>query len=317
MRILFGPGAVGETIQDIQRTLAAGGFDPHGCDGIYGAATAACVRAYQQFNAIPPTGTLDERTWQSLMKAPAPSVSERCLQLTAAFEGHGFGHAVGNFDGALLTWGIVGFTLVSGGIQSIVSAVNNSKPELVQSVFGDNCCELLDMMRAPRDAQTRWANQHTQGNGALAEPWHSLFATFGSLPEVRCEQLKLVDCKYMQPAIRTAKNLGLSSELGLALCFDIHVQNGGVKRTHLDEIGETSPTTEEEVRVKLANLVAETAIQRWREDVRVRKLTIATGKGTVHGRHYVLTNWGLSADYAAPELTSAANAAFGAGTTGA
>src|SRR5581483_10167856 len=276
MRILFGPGAIGETIKDVQQALASAGFDPHGCDGQYESATAECVREYQQSISLP-AGTFDENTWQLLMKSPIPTVSERCLQLTAAFEGHGFGHAVGNFDGALLTWGIVGFTLASGGIQSIVQAVNHSKPELVQKVFGENCCELLEVMGASRDTQTRWADRHTEDNGSLVEPWHSLFATFGSVPEVRCEQLRLVQCKYMQPAIKTAKKLRFSSELGLALCFDIHVQNGGVKKSQLDRINETSdsPRIESEVRAQLANIVADTALPRWRNDVRSRKLTIA------------------------------------------
>ena len=310
MRILFGLGAIGEIIKDLQQSLASVGFDPHGCDGQYGSGTAECVRKYQQSILLPATGTLDESTWRLLMKSPVPTVSERCLQLTAAFEGHGFGHAAGNFDGALLTWGIVGFTLASGGIQSIVQAVNDSKPELVQKVFGENCCELLEVLGASRDWQTRWADRHTESNGSLAEPWHSLFATFGSVPEVRREQLKLVQCKYMQPAIKTAKKLGLSSELGLALCFDIHVQNGGVKQRQVERINETSdsPTIEPEVRVQLANIVADTALPRWRNDVRSRKLTIAVGEGDVHGRRYLLANWGLSGEYDAPELTGAAGA---------
>ena len=310
MRILFGPGAIGDTIKQVQQALATNGFDPHGSDGNYGVATAECIRTYQRSATLPATGTLDESTWQLLMKSSIPTVSDRCLQLTAAFEGHGLGHAVGNFDGALLTWGIVGFTLASGGIQSIFQAVNNSEPELVQKVFGENCCELLDVMGASRDTQTCWADRHTEKDGSLAEPWHALFTAFGSLPEVKREQLNVVQGKYMAPAIKTAKKLRFSSELGLALCFDIHVQNGGVKQAHLDRIGETiSPRTESEVRVQLANLVAATALPRWRNDIRTRKLTIASGEGTVHGRRYVLANWGLSGDYSAPELTAAAGAA--------
>ena len=306
MRLLLGAGAIGETVKQIQRALTRSGFDTHGCDGWYGPATAKCVEAFQEQKNCPITGAIDEVTWGMLMGCAAPSVSERCLQLTAAFEGHGFGHAVGNFDGALLTWGIVGFTLASGGIQSIVRAVNSSKPELLEGTFGDKCCELLELISAPRDAQTQWANQHTHRTGALAEPWCSLFATLGSLPEVQREQLRLVEEKYMAPAIHTAKRLGFSSELGLALCFDIHVQNGGIKQTALDQIRQklAAKLSEPELRATVANAVADAASPLWRDDVRQRKLTIAHGEGTVHGHHYVLMNWGLSGEFDAPEMVA-------------
>ncbi|HZU45181.1 MAG TPA: peptidoglycan-binding domain-containing protein, partial [Terriglobales bacterium] len=91
MRVLLGPGAIGETVRQVQMVLGSNGFNFHICDGWYGPATAECVKAYQRAKALPETGAIDdEGTWQLLMKCPIPTVSERCLQLTAAFEGHGF-----------------------------------------------------------------------------------------------------------------------------------------------------------------------------------------------------------------------------------
>jgi hypothetical protein len=201
---------------------------------------------------------------------PIPSVTERSLQLTAAFEGHGFGLAVGNFDGALLTWGIIGFTITSGEVQEIVLEVNQSHPELVQQAFGTNAAELLQLMTASRDLPKQWADEHTLANRALAEPWRSLFAAFGSFPEVQQQQVKHVQNDYMTPAIKTATSLGLSSELGLALCFDIHVQNGGIKHTAMDQIQKQSKPgmAESDLRVIVANAVADWANPAWSDDVR-------------------------------------------------
>jgi hypothetical protein len=39
--------------------------------------------------------------------------------------------------------------------------------------------------------------------------------------------------------------------------------------------------------------VADASAAKWREDVRSRKMTIATGSGEVHGWPYPLRNWGL------------------------
>ena len=70
-------------------------------------------------------------------------------------------------------------------MQSIVQAVNSAHPELVQQAFGDNKDELLQLTSAPHAVQKQWANAHTVRKGALAEPWRSLFASFGSSPRSR------------------------------------------------------------------------------------------------------------------------------------
>lgn len=297
MRTLFGIGATGEIIKQIQSALTNASFDTNGVDGWYGQDTANAVNAFQEANGLPVNGTVDDETWLPLMRRPIPSVSERSLQLTAAFEGHGFGLAVGNFDGALLTWGIIGFTMLSGELQKIVLAVNQSHPELVQQAFGAKSDELLKLMTETRIFQKQWADEHTLPNRALAEPWRSMFALFGSLPEVQQLQVKQVQNDYMTPGVKTATGLGLQSELGLALCFDIHVQNGGIKSQAMEQIrrDSTPGITEGDLRVIVANAVADWADPAWSEDVRRRKLTIATGNGIVHGHEYVLENWGLSA----------------------
>lgn len=238
------------------------------------------------------------------MQGPIPSCALRSLQLTASFESHGFGLAMGNFDGALLTWGIIGFTLKHDKVSSIVLAVNDSFPERIQEAFGASASELLSLMRASKAEQESWADEHTLSNGRLAEPWKKMFATFGSFPEVQQEQLKRVQSDYMQPAIKTAKRLGFKSELGLALCFDIHVQNGGIKKAAMEQVRSQSSSNQREsdLRQVVANAVANAAGQKYREDVRRRKLTVARGTGRVHGHDYVLANWGINEQFVADEV---------------
>src|SRR5262249_6290127 len=181
-----------------------------GADSVYGNDTSNAVKQFQTKQSIALTGAVGETTWQALMRRPVPAVSDRSLQLTAAFEGHGFELAVGNFDGALLTWGIIGFTMSAGEVQNIVLAVHDAHPELVENTFGDNSAELLHLLSADREFQEKWADEHTLEHGALAEPWKSMFAAFGSLPEVQAEQLKHVREDYLVPAIRTAMKLGFT-----------------------------------------------------------------------------------------------------------
>ena len=124
-RTLLAIGSRGELVRSIQRELTRIGCSLPD-DGIYGDATCQAVKSFQSANSLPVTGVLEEATWGALMRRPVPSVGERSLYLTAEFEGHGFDLAVGDFDGALLTWGIVGFTMKSGEVQKIVCAINDA-----------------------------------------------------------------------------------------------------------------------------------------------------------------------------------------------
>lgn len=301
-RTLLGMGAIGVLVNDVQQELMARGCDLK-MDRIYGHDTCEAVKWFQSRYSLPASGTVDEATWAALMQRPGPSAWERCLHLTAAFEGHGFELAVGDFDGAMLTWGIVGFTLKSGEVQKIVGAVNAARPELLQRAFGERREELLSLLSQNVDCQKKWATEHTMKSGALVEPWRTMFANFGAMPEVQTEQVRQARQNYLAPAIRTARKLELRSELGLALCFDIQVQNGGICAATLAtiQVQMQAGMSEPEWRRLVANTVADAAGQ-WKEDVRLRKLTIATGKGTVHGHLYELENWGLSENCAAGEL---------------
>src|SRR5215207_9424415 len=100
----------GELIKRLQQTLREGGFYRDTVDGIYGNKTELALVAFQQENGLAQTGKIDEGTWRGLTSSDTPDLRQRCLQATADFEGTGFTKAVGNFDGAGLTWGIIGFT---------------------------------------------------------------------------------------------------------------------------------------------------------------------------------------------------------------
>jgi hypothetical protein len=310
-RTYFGIGSTGDIVKQIQKALTGAGFNTQGVDGWFGKNTADALDDFQQSRQLPVTGSVDERSWQQLLQRPVPSVFERSLQVTAAFEGHGFELAIGNFDDALLTWGIIGFTLASGEIPQIVNAIKLNHPELVRQAFQDSTEELLGLMSDSPEQQTIWADEHTLADGSLVQPWRQMFAVFGSFPEVQEEQMKRVASDYLEPAILTARKLSLSTELGLALCFDISVQNGGIKRAAMAEIqqGTVPAMSEPALLVLIGNAVADNARAKFQEDVRRRKLTIARGQGSVHGHNYVLENWGLSGSFLAPELQSTANAA--------
>ena len=310
-RKLFGFGAHGGIVEDIQRGLQSAGFNPGEIDGIYGHGTTQAVNQVQQNSQLPLTGDVDDQTWTVFMQVPIPSLFERCLELTAAFEGHSYTLAVGDFDGAWLTWGIIGFTMKFGKVQQIILRTQQVHPEFIQQAFGDNAGTLLQIMNGTSDQQKQWAGSISV-NGRLAMPWGKQFQALGTLPEVREIQRDLAQDEYFLPCLETARSFNLQSELGIALCFDIHVQNGSINsvaRGLIQQALTSNPNpSEPELRSVIANAVADAANLAFRNDVRSRKLTIATGQGSVHGTNYDLSNWGLgefSASDVAPALTPA------------
>ena len=85
------------------------------------------------------------------------------------------------------------------------------------------------------------------------------------------------------------------SELGIALAFDVHVQNGGIKRTAASQIRRAgTPANEAELRLIVADAVADNARAEFRKDVRARKRAIAEQSGLVHGELFTLSHWGLA-----------------------
>jgi hypothetical protein len=299
--VVLARGARGELVRRAQRTLTDAGFDTKGVDEVFGGDTVAAVSAFQLGRGLQRSGEVDAETWRQLMGVPVPGVRERALQVTAAFEGHGFTLAQGNFDGAGVTWGIIGFTLDGGELSKIILELDRRSPATLPLAFGADTPELLSVMSGPKAKQMRWANSISLGASKvrLAEPWRSGFARLGATDEAQALQLELVDRDYFQPALQTARTLGLGAELGLALAFDIHVQNGGVRASAREAIDEAlaehalPAEGEQALRVIVANAVADSARPQYREDVRSRKVTLATGTGKVHGGLYVLRSWGL------------------------
>ncbi len=297
--VLLAKGARGELVRKLQLSLTGLGFDPQGADGTFGKNTETAVKAFQQADGLEPEdGKVRVSTWTKVTGSPVPTTQERSLQVTAAFEGHGFTLAQGNWDGAGITWGIIGFTLKHGELSKIILTIHNQNPALVQQAFGDNSEELISVMTSPKAVQMQFANSISLGTTktSIKEPWLSGFKAFGEIVEVQALQLQFADQDYGQPALETATKLGLQSELGRALAFDIHVQNGGIKASAKKDIEaaveETPISTELQLRVIIANAVADNS-KSYQEDVRSRKLAIATGTGKVHGDTYVLSNWGL------------------------
>jgi hypothetical protein len=289
----------GELIKRLQETLKSGGFYNDTIDGIYGGNSEVAVQKFQQEKHLEPSGKVDDQTWQSLMSSPAPDLKQRCLQVTADFEGTGFTKAVGNFDGAGITWGIIGFTLSNGELGAVLEEIETAQPDVFITAFGEpRHQKILEVIAQPKAKQMAFANSISVGSKKMKilDEWDQSFIKLGSNPAVQEIQLQRTK-KYFEIAERDVERFSVKNELGLALCFDTAVQNGGIDQTEATrirkKIEQTPPDTQQDLRLIITNVVAENSNPKFIEDVRKRKLSFATGKGTVHGSEYDVKTWGL------------------------
>ncbi len=316
--LVLAQGARGALVRRLQQGLVESSYDTGGVDGRYGPRTTAAVRMAQKQRRLTETGGVDPVTWAAITGEAVPPLLGRALQLRAAFEGHGFGLPKGNFDGAGITWGIIGFTLRHGEARRIIQEAEQQDPAFVRGAFGNDADELLRVLALPLTDQLSWADQRNIGasRAGLAEPWATHFTAFGDLPAVQIIQLRHVTRNYFQPATATAARYGLKTELGLALCFDIHVQDGGVNPRAAAAIDAALDPAAPEPgrRLLVAKCVAAQARPDYRADVEARKTTIATDAGSVHRAAYTLANWGWTSLWR-NEYSSARSAVRGATIT--
>ena len=282
----------GEIIRKLQAQL---GLSDDKQDGVYGRDTQAALRDWQSANQIEVTGAVDVDSWAGVMQEPVPAVFDRSLQLTAAFEGHGFTKLEGNFDKAGLTWGIIGFTWFNNQLQGILRTIRDEAPAVYTASLGPLGARLDAVLAAPIALQMAFANEITlsPGKAEVRGEWKEAFKNLGLAPEVQAIQMRAVQPAW-DLAVKYFRDYRLTEELSLALCFDIAVQIGVKPPAHaaIRAALETNPT-EKELREVIANAVAETASPQWVEDVRQRKLMFARGEGVVHDDSYRLDLWGL------------------------
>src|SRR5205823_13345879 len=124
------------------------------------------------------------------------------------------------------------------------------------------------------------------GGNNIEARWEAAFATLGMTPQVQSIENAHAQ-HYWAAGLSLANEFQLQSEPGLALCFDIAVQDR-VTDEILSEISARTAggISEPEKMGIIAHVIAHYANPRYYDDVLKRKLTFANGQGRVHGELY-------------------------------
>lgn len=303
-------GAKGVDITRLEIALQELGLYDGKLDDTFGAGMEAAVQAYQQHRGLRVTGVVDEETHRRIVAETSPKAAAvrgqpeeyRSLALTAGFETSAgvpdcFAGLAGDFDGQGISFGVLQWNLGQGTLQPLLKKMLAQHPAVVQATFGDGFGALGEMLNRDRPAQLAWARTIQGPRGrSLKEPWHARFVALGRTTECQQIQVAMAGDRFRR-ARQLCGEYGLWSERGVALMFDIVVQNGSIrdetKRRIVAEFealpGALTREEREILRMRIiANRRAEAARAEFIEDVRRRKLTIANGVGIVHGRGYDL-----------------------------
>jgi hypothetical protein len=272
-------------------------------DGIFGPTTQSALEAWQTATGHQSTGAMTQGQWRELTALPPPDVYERCAQVTAAFEGTGFGGTnPTDFDNTVLTFGYHGYTITGGNLVKFLQQVDAKHPNLLDQTFGSIKASQLRALFSLSFAQAKARARRLFLSGQnVKDEWRAAFKVFGESAECRAEQLAFSKEVYWKVGERMRAALSLSEPLSHALCFDVAVQNGDKLSVARATAGNFAPSMGElEKRVSFGEAIANSALPQFREDVRKRKvLTLGQGSGTVHGDKYVLAHWGFAASESA------------------
>jgi len=303
-------GASGQEVVRIQQKLQQLQLYSGPLDGLFGGGTESAVRNFQRNLGLEVDGVVGSTTWRELFDeadAPAPEIAShpleyRCLALTGTFETGTpvpdcFTGITGDFDGQGLSLGALQWNLGQGSLQPLIRSMVRSHPGLLESVFQEHYPELKVVFSATAEDQLAWVRSiQNPRRSTVNEPWRGLLKTLGRQKEFQEVQVREAAVLYRQ-ALDLCHNYGLWSQRGVALMFDIKVQNGSISelvRAQIQREIQRLPSTlneaarEQAMLAIIANRRAEASNRRWVEDVRRRKLTIAQGAGEVHGLHFNL-----------------------------
>lgn len=333
MEPAFAHGCTGKLVLRLQQALARPPFnalDAQEANGTFGDSTRRAVRAVQAARKLQVTGTVDAALWQTIVAEAWPEHFQRALQLLGSFEGHGYTKAAGNYDGAGMTWGIAGFTIVWSEVVTDPATNKkkrvyhyNSLHECLERIFDKHSALALAALGQERADKLKKALAEAPDKlfdfavsitdpdnaGRLVHEWQQGFAALGTYPEVQAIQDDVAREMYWNRSASIAKEfdqLGMQSEQTRQMCFELLVNPGaftpGQRKTAQDRIAQLPAATLPAKLMVIARLFEQLAATGDKDDVRERKGTIATGYGSVHGKSYRLAGWGL--DIAQPPLAN-------------
>ncbi|MBL8799844.1 MAG: hypothetical protein JNM56_38535 [Planctomycetia bacterium] len=224
------------------------------------------------------------------------AAEERALRITSTLETGqelNFGAAVGNAGQQGLGLGVLLWNLGTGSLQPLLREFAAQHPARLDAALGTGAAPFRAMLNQSHAEQLEFARSLSNSAGQLLPPWNGQLAALANDVGFREIQLRTLRGR-MDVAVRQARELFFQSERGLVMLFDVITQHGEGWRKRANRGQRFHDQTadrellERERLLELADLLADTSPDRYQEEVRARRRTIALGVGTIHGRAFNL-----------------------------
>lgn len=229
------------------------------------------------------------------------SLKDKLLRNTGFFEGNnGYSNVSGNFDGQGLSFGIIQYNFGQGTLQPLLKEyIKNNETEF-KAVFGTSkAATLKDIVNnKTKSQQIAWGDSISTSGGNVVSEWKTLFEAMGAKSANQSLQRKYAE-SYFDRAVSFAGKFGIVSTQGLAFLFDHAVQSWSIS-------GESSIIAEIQSLEKAWRNSGETTRYPDKDrlfsvlkgvngsDPIARRTAIRNGSGTVHGKSYNISTFGLS-----------------------
>lgn len=299
-------GSSGDNVRKLQLRLKELELYRGNVDGNFGGGTESAVKVFQRNQGLTADGCVGPATWAAFFpghEAPAsPMLGQplelRCLALSSSFETGAmppecFCGITGDCDGQGMSFGALQWNLGQGTLQPLLTDVFANHTDLCRDIFHEHFDVITALSNSSRKEQLAFARSiQNLAKFRINEPWHGMLRQLGRTPEFQKIQAAHA-AKVFAEAQSMCTEYGLATERGVALMFDICVQNGSisavVKAQILSDFAGLPDKSDQVARMRAIAIRRSAAIRaQFVADVRTRKLTIAEGQGTVHGIPYNL-----------------------------
>jgi hypothetical protein len=231
---------------------------------------------------------------------PTDKVVNIARNISKQFEVGNSNQIAGNFDGQGLSLGYLQWCIGQGTLQPLLNRMDREYNVEMKSIFGTNYDSIHNMIIDTTENQLAWAKTINDSTNTISEPWYSQFVSLCNNQDFVNIELDAEAYKIGQAMIICDK-YNLKTVRGFELAFDIAVQNGSISSDAtkiIDTALMQKPNMIEKDLLKvIANAIADASTNN-AEDIRLRKMAIVNGKGTVHGSMlYLDESYGLSDSY--------------------
>ena len=205
--------------------------------------------------------------------------------------------------GGRFIFGAAPWTTDECEVQRLFAQLHDAAPERFDALMGKENTWLYDTKSACDDA-TDAILRHVTANGKLSPEWAQKFHALGEEPMFQRMQVKGLTAKIQQ-AEKQASTLGMTSERGVALCYDVMTMAGAgawkrAQPTYETEvkkyIAANQHDASEQTRMELfskALPIRRTGNDRMDAFVRDRIAILTYGRGDLGGRHFDLEEIGI------------------------